>query len=52
MINYLCFGKVYNIRELPIGRSFKAVRPYIIVILFVLALVVFMPAILLTDMLL
>ncbi|TCP95801.1 tripartite ATP-independent transporter DctM subunit [Cricetibacter osteomyelitidis] len=46
----LCLLIASVIGELPIGRSFKAVLPYITIILFVLALVMFVPSILLADL--
>lgn len=47
----LCLLIASVIGELPIDRSFKAVLPYITVILLVLALIVFMPQILLSELL-
>lgn len=47
----LCLLIASVIGELPIDRSFKAVLPYITVILLVLALIVFVPQILLSDVL-
>lgn len=48
----LCLLIASVIGGLPIDKSFKATLPYIAVILIVLMLVVFVPAILLTDVLL
>lgn len=48
----LCLLIASVIGELPIDRSFKASIPYIIVILLVLGLVIFVPSILLTEVVL
>ncbi|MGV6988497.1 TRAP transporter large permease [Testudinibacter sp. P80/BLE/0925] len=45
----LCLLIASVIGNLPIDRSFKAVMPYITIILIVLAIVIFMPAILLNN---
>lgn len=48
----LCLLIASVIGELPINKAFKASLPYLIIILLVLALVVFMPVILLTELVL
>ncbi|KGQ69346.1 C4-dicarboxylate ABC transporter permease [Chelonobacter oris] len=48
----LCLLIASVIGNLPIDKSFKAVLPYILIILLVLAIVIFIPAILLSSVLL
>lgn len=48
----LCLLIASVIGELPINKAFKASLPYLIIILLVLSLVVFMPVILLTELVL
>lgn len=47
----LCLLIASVIGNLPIDKSFKAVLPYILIILLVLAMVIFIPAILLNNIL-